>query len=94
MYTPSDVPLVEASNHNIVRNIRRSNWTSEYRSAEDHGGEIIGVSEQIDLRYYVAEEVIALCGACYLLNYLYRSRNAGYFIPLSISSIYPSQTLG
>lgn len=40
-------------------------------------------SKEIEIRYHLPEEEIALGPACYLWDYLRRSRQAGYFIPLS-----------
>lgn len=44
---------------------------------------MIQPSPQIDPRYHVPEEEIALGPACWLWDYLRRSRQAGYFVPLS-----------
>ncbi|MCJ1289338.1 glutamine-dependent NAD(+) synthetase [Xylographa carneopallida] len=40
-------------------------------------------SKEIVFRYHVPEEEIALGPACFLWDYLRRSRQAGYFLPLS-----------
>ncbi|KAI9795215.1 MAG: glutamine-dependent NAD(+) synthetase [Piccolia ochrophora] len=43
----------------------------------------IGPSEEIELKYHLPEEEIALGPACWLWDYLRRCGAAGYFIPLS-----------
>ncbi|KAL8988875.1 MAG: hypothetical protein Q9169_008485, partial [Polycauliona sp. 2 TL-2023] len=53
------------------------------KRAEDHGYQIQGQSQPIDLQYHAPEEEIALGGACWLWDYLRRSHAAGFFIPLS-----------
>ena len=40
-------------------------------------------SEEIEVRYHSPEEEIALGPACWLWDYLRRSRQAGFFLPLS-----------
>lgn len=40
-------------------------------------------SKPIDVRYHIPEEEIALGPACWLWDYLRRSKQAGFFIPLS-----------
>ncbi|MCJ1432147.1 glutamine-dependent NAD(+) synthetase [Xylographa pallens] len=44
---------------------------------------MVGPSKEIEFRYHVPEEEIALGPACFLWDYLRRSRQAGYFLPLS-----------
>ena len=55
------------------------------KRAEDRGHETKGASEPIDFKYHAPEEEIALGGACWLWDYLRRSRAAGFFIPLSVT---------
>ncbi|TFK71373.1 glutamine-dependent NAD(+) synthetase with GAT domain-containing protein [Pluteus cervinus] len=50
-------------------------------SEEDQVG-LIG-SKRLDVRYHTPEEEIALGPACWLWDYLRRSRTQGYFVPLS-----------
>lgn len=42
-----------------------------------------GASSPIEPRYHAPEEEIALGPACWLWDYLRRSRSAGFFLPLS-----------
>ncbi|MCJ1402314.1 glutamine-dependent NAD(+) synthetase [Xylographa trunciseda] len=44
---------------------------------------MVGPSKQIEFKYHLPEEEIALGPACFLWDYLRRSRQAGYFLPLS-----------
>ncbi|KAL8749211.1 MAG: hypothetical protein Q9184_006898 [Pyrenodesmia sp. 2 TL-2023] len=53
------------------------------KRAEDAQYPMNRPTEPIDLRYHTPEEEIALGGACWLWDYLRRSRAAGFFIPLS-----------
>ncbi|KAF7856329.1 hypothetical protein EAF04_009857 [Stromatinia cepivora] len=44
---------------------------------------LVQPTKEISIRYHVPEEEIALGPACFLWDYLRRSRQAGYFVPLS-----------
>ncbi|MCJ1284309.1 glutamine-dependent NAD(+) synthetase [Xylographa opegraphella] len=44
---------------------------------------MVGPSKEIEFKYHLPEEEIALGPACFLWDYLRRSRQAGYFLPLS-----------
>ncbi|KAJ8058664.1 hypothetical protein OCU04_012838 [Sclerotinia nivalis] len=44
---------------------------------------LVQPSKEISIKYHVPEEEIALGPACFLWDYLRRSRQAGYFVPLS-----------
>ncbi|APA07381.1 hypothetical protein SS1G_13042 [Sclerotinia sclerotiorum 1980 UF-70] len=44
---------------------------------------LVQPTKEISIKYHVPEEEIALGPACFLWDYLRRSRQAGYFVPLS-----------
>ncbi|TGO62003.1 hypothetical protein BCON_0023g00630 [Botryotinia convoluta] len=44
---------------------------------------LVQPTKEIPIKYHVPEEEIALGPACFLWDYLRRSRQAGYFVPLS-----------
>ena len=50
------------------------------KRVEDPDYPIMGASEPIDLKYLAPEEEIARGAACWLWDYLRRSRAAGFFI--------------
>ncbi|KAL2130883.1 hypothetical protein VTI74DRAFT_5813 [Chaetomium olivicolor] len=62
---------------------RRIQTPFELSSEEDDTDVGVAPTLPIQPRYHSVEEEIALCGGCYLWDYLRRSGTAGYLVPLS-----------
>ncbi|TFK39983.1 hypothetical protein BDQ12DRAFT_698028 [Crucibulum laeve] len=69
------------SYHRVEVPFSLSSGKVEDEDDEDLAG--LSVTKAIQVRYHIPEEEIALGPACWLWDYLRRSRTQGYFVPLS-----------
>ena len=68
--------IEQPSYERIEANMSLSNDANDYNAA-------IRPSVPVEVRYHLPEEEISLGPACWLWDYLRRSKQAGFFIPLS-----------
>ncbi|KAK4246282.1 hypothetical protein C7999DRAFT_15575 [Corynascus novoguineensis] len=87
-----DLEEVRSYRAAISRGMQAASSTAKYQriqtpfelSSEDDDADVSKAPTlPIQPRYHSVEEEIALCGGCYLWDYLRRSGTAGYLVPLS-----------